>query len=106
MIEDALRRSDRRLARMLTRFKVPLLRGGLVIAIREPRRRRRVVMAAIAVIAVALLVVAVWNSPATPLTCSAPSRPGPAATTAQASICPLAMHRGHLAGTAVTGPAK
>jgi hypothetical protein len=36
-IEDGLRRSDRRLVRMMTRFKVPLARGGLVILVRRFR---------------------------------------------------------------------
>jgi hypothetical protein len=105
-IEDGLRRSDRRLARMLTRFKVPHSRGGLVILVRRPRRHRRPIAAAVAVTALALLVVAILHSPTTPLTCSPPSGTGSAAAAAQASNCPLALHQGHAPSPAVTVIAK
>jgi ferric-dicitrate binding protein FerR (iron transport regulator) len=66
IIEDGLRGSDRRLARMLTRFQVPLARGGLVILIRGPGRRRRLISSAIVVTVVALLAVVIWHDPGAP----------------------------------------
>lgn len=115
-IEDGLRRSDRRLARMMTRFKVPLSRGGLMILVRRlrrsrrSRRSRRLIGWAVVATAVALVVAGILNSPATPRTCATPGGPGSAAAAAaaatQAGHCPLALHRGHAASTAVSVPAK
>ena len=106
-IADALRHSDRRLARMLTRFEVPLSRGGLVIRIRRlPRTRplRRLIVTAVAVTAAVLLVVAVIRSPATPI-CSAPGSLRSAAAAVQASNCSLLMHAGRVAVPAEPGTA-
>ena len=104
-IADVLRHSDRRLARMLTRFAVPFFRGGLVILIRRLARTPRfgrLVASAVAVAVAALLVVAVLRSPATPL-CATPGSLRSAAAAVQASKCPLLMHHDHAAGTAGPG---
>jgi len=103
-IEDALRRTDRRLARMLTRFRLPLARGGLVIILRRPRRLRRLIVSAVAVAAVAWFVVAVIRCPATTL-CSAPARTEPAAAAALAGDCLMLVHEGLDDGTAGAGTA-
>ena len=103
-IADALRHSDRRLARMLTRFKVPLARGGLVILIRRPRRLRRLIVLAAAVTAAALLIVAILRSPAMPV-CSAHRGIRSFAAAVQASNCSRLRHERHAIGTAGTGTA-
>ncbi len=106
-IADTLRRSDRRLARMLTRFKVPLARGGLMILIRRlPRTRllRRLIVSAVAVTAAVLLIVAVVRSPATPM-CSPHASIRSIAAAVRASECSLLMHQGHAPGPAATGTA-
>jgi hypothetical protein len=89
-IEDALRREDRRLARMLTRFALPLTRGGLAIFVRRPGRLRRLIMSAVAVTAAALFVVATLNSKITPPICAAPTTAS-AAAAMQSSVCPPAL---------------
>ncbi|MDQ2812119.1 MAG: DUF3040 domain-containing protein [Actinomycetota bacterium] len=99
-IEDSLRRSDRRLARMLTRFMVPLSRGGLLILVRRPRRRRRLIVSAVGVTAALLLVVAILRAPVTPQACSVPSRAGSAAAATLVRNCPLTLHEGPAASTA------
>ena len=104
-IADALRYSDRRLARMLTRFEVPLARGGLVIVIRRSRWLRRLIVSAVAVTAAVLLVVAIVRSPATPI-CSPHSSIRSLAAAVQASDCSLLTHGGHAAGTAGPGTAR
>lgn len=104
-IADALRQSDWRLARMLTRFTVPFSPAGLVILIRRlPRTRwlRRLIVSAVAVTAAVLLTVAVVRSPATPI-CSAPGNIRSAAAAGQASNCSLLVPGGHAAGPAGTG---
>jgi hypothetical protein len=89
-IEDALRREDRRLARMLTRFAVPLTRGGLAVFFRRPGRPRRLIMSAAVVTAAALFVVATLNSKVTPPNCAAPTTAS-AAAALQSSACPPAL---------------
>lgn len=112
-IEDALCRSDRRLARMLARFKLPLSRGGLVIFLRRPRRPRRprrlrrlrrLIVSAVAVTAAVWVVVGIVRSP-TPPRCSAPRSSGPVAAAAAARNCSLLMHEGRAISTAETGTA-
>jgi Protein of unknown function (DUF3040) len=105
-IEDGLRRSDWRLARMLTRFSVPLSRGGLIILAYRFRRRRRLIGWAVAATVMALIVVVLVHSPTTPLMCPAPSGSGSAATASQAGACELTMYRGHEASTAENGTSK
>jgi hypothetical protein len=78
---------------MLTRFKLPLSRGGLVLLVRKLRRRRRLIVAAV-VVTVALLVVAILNSPRTLLTCSTPGGTGSAATVTRVSYCPTGPAQG------------
>jgi len=92
---------------MLTRFEVPLSRGGLVIRIRRllrTRRLRRLIVTAVAVTAAVLLVVAVIRSPATPI-CSAPGSIRSAAAAVQASNCSLLPHEGRAVGPAEPGTA-
>jgi hypothetical protein len=103
-IEFALYGSDRRLAHTLSRFKLPLAHGGLTMMVRQPRPRNRVIAAVILVMALGLLVAAVWNGSATSPTCA--SSTGPALTATKASDCQLSLHRGHEAGTAQNSTAK
>ena len=103
-IEAALRRSDRRLASMLTRFRLPLSRGGLVIFLRRPRRRRRLIVSAVAVAAAVFLVVAIIRSPAPPR-CPAPGSSGSVAAAAAAKNCSLLVREGRAVGPARPGSA-
>jgi len=57
-IEDSLRHSDPRLARMLNRFTVPIARGGLmVLAHRLGTHRRLILVLAVLVAGLAALVI-------------------------------------------------
>jgi Protein of unknown function (DUF3040) len=103
-IEDALRRSDQRLAHMMTRFRLPLSRGGLVIFLCRLRRLRRLIVSAVAVAAAVFLVVVVIRSPAPPR-CSAPRTSGSVAAAAAARNCPLFMREGRAVSTMGTGTA-
>jgi hypothetical protein len=103
-IEDALCRSDRRLARMLARFKLPLSRGGLVIFLRRPGQLTRLIVSAVAVTAAVLVVVGIVRSPAPPR-CSAPRSSVPIAAAAAARNCSLLRHEGRAISTTQTGTA-
>jgi DUF3040 family protein len=103
-IEDALCRSDPRLARMLARFKLPLSRGGLVIFLRRPRPLRQLIVSAVAVTAAVLVVVGIVRSPAPPR-CSAPESSVLIAAAAAARHCSLLMHEGRAISTTGTGTA-
>ena len=103
-IEDALRRSDRRLARMLARFKLPLSRGGLVIFLRKPGQLTQLIVSAVAVTAAVLVVAGIVRSP-TPPRCSAPKSSVPVAAAAAARHCSLLMHEGRAISTPETGTA-
>ena len=91
-IEDSLCRSDPGLARMLTRFRLPITRGGWTIAARRPRRARLLVPLILAV-TVALCVLAILPGPhRAPPSCGVGSGPGPATAAARFSDCPTANH--------------
>lgn len=103
-IEDALRRSDQRLAHMMTRFRLPLSRGGLVIFLCRLRRLRRLIVSAVTVAAAVFLVVVVIRSPVPPR-CSAPRTGGSVAAAAAARNCSLLMREGRAVGPAQPGSA-
>jgi hypothetical protein len=101
-IENSLRHSDPRLARMLARFTVPISRGGLMVMMRGPRRIKPLIVSVIALTAISLLVLAVLHSPGTVLPCSASS--GSGFTTSTRPSCPSALqHKAHIPSTAETG---
>jgi peptidoglycan/LPS O-acetylase OafA/YrhL len=91
-IEGSLRRSDPRLARILTRFSLPLFRGGLAILARRLRRPRLAIVSALAVAAVAVLVVAALHTPEPPVPCAAAATSGLLGPGAQASACLSLQH--------------
>lgn len=91
-IEDSLCRSDPRLARMLTQFRLPLSRGGLKgLARRFPALRPY--LSLIIALAVALVFILVLMlSPSMPLRCEVSSRPGTMTAASQGSHCPTANY--------------
>ncbi|MFY9927112.1 MAG: DUF3040 domain-containing protein [Streptosporangiaceae bacterium] len=101
-IEDSLRRSDPRLARMLTRFSLPLSRGGLVILARSIRQRRLLVVSVLTVATLAVVVVAALHRPAPPVPCAAAGTVGLVAPGTQASACLSPQPKSHATSTGQT----
>jgi hypothetical protein len=96
-IEDSLCRSDPGLARMLTRFRLPITCGGWTIAARRLRRARLLVPLILAV-TIVLYVLAIVLAPRhAPPSCGAGSGPGSAAAAARFSDCPTASHTDDMA---------
>lgn len=105
-IEDSLRRSDPRLASMLTRFRLPLLRGGLRRRLppfgggwrRLTRRLRRrlgpLIVLVVTLTVVTLLVVAAVLSPGKSPHCSVRTGPGFANAVGRVIGCPPASSGG------------
>jgi hypothetical protein len=87
-IGDSLRRSDPRLARMLTHFAVPLSRGALAILAYRLWQRRLLVMVILAVVSIAVIVVAALHSPDPPVPCGTISGTGFSVPSTQGGSCP------------------
>ena len=101
-IEGSLRRSDPRFARMLTRFSLPLFRGGLAILARRLRQPKLAIVSVLAVAAVAVLVVAALHTPEPPVPCAAAATTGLVGPGAQASDC-LSLQHESITGQTSTG---
>jgi Protein of unknown function (DUF3040) len=95
-IEDSLCRSDPGLARMLTGFRLPIARGGLMVLARRLPRPGLIHPLTVVVIAVILLVLAIVLSPARP-PCDVHGGTRFAVGT-QVSGCPPAHHGGRAGG--------
>jgi hypothetical protein len=98
-IEDSLRRSDPRLARMLTRFSLPLSRGGLAIQARRIRQRKLLIVSVLAVATLAVVVLTALHRPAPPVPCAAAGAAGLVAPGTQASACPSPQLKSHATST-------
>jgi Protein of unknown function (DUF3040) len=96
-IEDSLCRSDPRLARMLTRFRVPITRGGWKVLARRPRQLRLFVPL-ILTVTIFLCVLAIVLGPhhAVPSR-GADSGPGSVIAATRINNCPAASHKGGVA---------
>jgi len=87
-IEDSLRHSDPRLARMLTRFSLPVFRGGLAVVAHRLWQRRLLVVIALSLVTIAVIVAAALHSPDPPVPCGTTSSTGFGVPSAQAGSCP------------------
>jgi Protein of unknown function (DUF3040) len=96
-IEDSLCRSDPGLARMLTRFRLPITRGGWKVLARRPRQLRLFVPLIFAVTVVLCVLAVVPGPHDAPPSCGAGSGPGPATAAARINDCPAASHKGDVA---------
>jgi hypothetical protein len=91
-IGESLGRSDPGLARMLTRFRLPISRGGWEVLIRRLPRLKPLLPAAVTVIMVVMLILVIaFSSHASPQ-CAVHSGLR-SATTTQLSGCPPASGR-------------
>lgn len=98
-IEDALRRSDPRLASMLTQFRLPLSRGGWTgLTRRVPRRSRPLVSVMVALIVLFLFVFVVVLSPGSQWGCGVRGVTASATPALPVSGCAPARHGNHKAG--------
>src|SRR5947209_5215601 len=86
-IEDSLCRSDPGLARMLTRFRLPITRGGSKIPVQKLRRVRLFVPLIFAVTVVLCVLAVVPGPHHAPPSCGAGSGPGPATAAAPINGC-------------------
>lgn len=91
---------------MLTRFRLPLVRGGWTSLTRGLRLVRPFVPPAVAVIAAILFILAIALSPAVRLPCDVRSAAAPAAGGVRAGGCPAGIHAGHAGGVAGHGQTK
>ena len=92
-IEDSLCRSDPGLARMLTRFRLPVTRGGWMVPVHRLRRGRLFVALMLAMI-LCLCVLAIVFGPHRAPSCGGASGTGPATAAARVSHCPSASQTG------------
>ena len=96
-IEDSLCRSDPRLAGMLTRFRLPITRGGWKVLVRRPRQLSLIVPP-ILTVTIFLCILAIVFGPhhAVP-SCGAGRGPGSVTAAARINNCPAASHQGGVA---------
>jgi hypothetical protein len=102
-IEESLCRSDPRLASMLTRFSLPVWRGGWAGLTRRHRRLGSFLPVVMAVAMVLLPALVIGLSVAAPLSCGPRGGAASAAATAHVRGCPPAIPRGHTGTTQSAG---
>lgn len=96
-IEDSLCRSDPRLAGRLTRFRLPITRGGWKVLARRPRQFRLFVPLILAVTIFLCILAIVLGPHHAVSSCGAGRGPGSVAAAAHINSCPAASHEGGVA---------